>query len=101
MIFVNCLARKLTRHGSENTCPNGFFGGIDEYRRILIKLDIGTVRTPHFFLGAHHHRSQHIPFLDLGIGNGFLNRNHDNVAHRGITFARTPEHLDAVQPLRA
>src|SRR5690606_2929824 len=68
--------------------------------RVLVELDVGTVGTTAFLLGANDDRLDDVTLLHVSTGDGVLDRGHDGVAHSRVTAAGTTEHADAEDLLR-
>src|SRR5690606_11498117 len=90
-----------TRHGAENTGPDGLALLVHQNGRVAVKPDAGADAAPHHRTGAHDHRTVHIAFFHPAARDGILHADHDDVAH-GSGFALRPtKHLDALHPARA
>src|SRR5262249_55429669 len=68
---------------------------VDEDCCVGIEADDAAIRTTDVLGGTNNNRLHHVTLLHTAARNGFLDRNDDNVADRGILALRAAQHLDA------
>ena len=86
---------ELTCNGAEDTAASDFAGVVEQYACVIIETDIGTVGTADFLLSANDESLRYGTFFNIAGRDDVLDRNDDNITHRGVTATRTTEDTDA------
>jgi hypothetical protein len=68
--FHKPFGSKFPGDRPKDSSPNGFPLWVDEDGRVVIEFDVGPIETFYLFLRSDDDRTNHIPFFDLGIGQG-------------------------------
>src|SRR5690606_28305499 len=89
------LGAKLARNRPEDAGADWLFLVVDQNGRILVETDHAAIGTADVLGRADHDRLHHIALLHAAARNGFLDRDDDDVADRGILPLRAAQHLDA------
>src|SRR5512145_2541588 len=95
------LRAELARHGPEDAGPDRLPLGVDEDRRVLVEPQVAPVSAPDLLGGPDHDRLVDVPLLDLAVGNGLLDADHDDVPDARVSPLAAPEDLDATEALGA
>src|SRR5690606_17411699 len=74
---------------------------VGDDRRLLVAPDVRSVPTAHLLGRPHHDRLRDIALLHRPVGQGILDRDHDRIAHPGITPPRAAQHANALRSLGA
>ncbi|EAQ46846.1 hypothetical protein MED193_16674 [Roseobacter sp. MED193] len=99
--FHEVLGAQLTNNWSKDTCTYGLVVGVQDDGGIAIKTDRGTIGTTDFFGGANDDGLTDITFLNATAGDGFLNRDNNDVAYGCVFTLGTTQNLDALNSASA
>src|SRR2546423_98827 len=77
---------QLARDGPEDAGAARVVGRGEKDGRVLVEADQRAVRALVFLLYPHHHRLNHLAFLDLAAGLGGLDGGRDDVAHAALVL---------------
>src|SRR5512143_3460258 len=95
------LRAELAGHGPEDEGSDRLALGGDEDRRVLVEPQVTPVRAADLLRGPDHHGLVDVPLLDLAVGDGLLDADHDDVPEARVSPLAAPEDLDATEALRA
>src|SRR6185312_3607837 len=95
------LRAQFARNRSEDTGADRLGRLVDDHGGIGVETDHRTVLALDVLGRTHDDGAQDVALLDAAARNRFLDRNNDQVAHRGVAALRAAQHLDAHDPARA
>src|SRR3984885_3288446 len=95
------LVTQLAGYRPENARSNRLVGIINQYRRVIVKTDVGPVLAPLLFARAHDHALHHRTLLYLAFRLRFLHRRRDDVAQSRRQPRISAQRKDAGQLARA
>ena len=89
------LGAQFTRDRAEDARANGFQFVVEQYGRVAIKLDQGSVGATNALGCAYNHGAIDFALLDTTTRRGILDADLDDITNAGITAPGTTKHLDA------
>src|SRR5579864_36225 len=92
---------QLSSHRAEDARAAWVVLRCDEHRCVLVEADVASVRTLVLLGGAHHHRTNDVTLLHLGVRLRHLDGADDDVADRRVFAIAAAEYADAEQLARA
>jgi hypothetical protein len=95
--FHKPFGPKFSGHWPENSGPHRIPLGIDEDSGVIIKFDVRTIQTLHFFPCPDDDGTSHIPFLNLRIGEGIFDGYNNDISQGGIFPTGSAEDFNASQ----
>ncbi|EAQ26178.1 hypothetical protein ROS217_13416 [Roseovarius sp. 217] len=99
--FHKVLGPQLAHDRPENTGADRLTCVVQDHGGVAVKTNGGPVFTTDFLGGAHDDGLADVPFLHAAAGDGFLDRDDNDVAHGCVSTLGTTQDLDALNSASA
>src|SRR5690606_7494929 len=84
----------LPGNWSENTGSPHFAGRVRQYTGVVIKTDVGAIRSPDLLLGPYHNCSGNRTLLHGTVRCGLLDSDHNFIAKGSVSSFCTSQNAD-------
>src|SRR5437899_46909 len=86
---------QFPRHGAEDARAPRILFVVDQHQRVAVEAHIAAVVAARALAAAHNDAPDHIAWLDLAAGNGFLDAGNDHITEPRVAPPRAAQNLNA------